>query len=161
MSQRKSVRERFNEAWTPEPFSGCWLWTKSTSHGYGQAYLGGRSIGAHRASWELNRGPIPDGMYVCHKCDIRACVNPDHLFIGTQSENVLDCVAKGRWVVPKGEAHFSAKLSESDVRLIRLSPERDCDIAKRFGVKTNTINQIRNRVRWKHVPNENALEVTQ
>lgn len=80
--------------------SGCWLWTGATSPGgYGKFYLAGRAVGAHRAAWMLMRGEIPPGMQVCHHCDVPGCVNPNHLFIGTQKDNMRDMDAKGRRVV--------------------------------------------------------------
>lgn len=77
---------------------GCWLWTGATHrNGYGSFKLrGGRQVRAHRFSWELARGPVPDGLSVLHRCDNRRCVRPEHLFVGTQRENLSDMVAKGR-----------------------------------------------------------------
>jgi len=81
---------------------GCWLFLNLSSSGYGQSYFFGRvQTPAHRVAWTLTRGPIPDGLFVCHSCDVRACVNPDHLFIGTARDNTNDSVRKGRWV-PRG-----------------------------------------------------------
>ena len=80
----------------PVPFSGCWLWTGPSSDGYGDFRIGGKRILAHRLSYELHIGPIPDGMFVCHKCDVRCCINPAHLFAGTSGDNALDMYAKGR-----------------------------------------------------------------
>lgn len=82
----------------PEPNSGCWLWTKGVnSKGYGIAHVRGKAMRAHRLSWEeANRQKAPANLMVCHKCDVRSCVNPDHLFIGTGSDNMRDCVRKGR-----------------------------------------------------------------
>lgn len=93
--------ERLMRYVSPEPMSGCWLWTgglhgNGKSSGYGSFGLGGKPVKAHRASFMLLKGPIPKGMSVCHKCDVRSCVNPDHLFLGTQRDNVLDMHKKGR-----------------------------------------------------------------
>ncbi len=87
----------FTEKISPEPTSGCWLWTAGESHGYGVIGDGhGGAEFAHRASWRIFRGDIPSGMNVCHHCDVPFCVNPDHLFIGTQKDNVRDMANKGR-----------------------------------------------------------------
>lgn len=96
------LRERFEERYTPEPNSGCWLWTGAmTTEGYGQIRADGKqrkTLVAHRVSHELYNGPIPSGLFVLHKCDTPACVNPAHLSTGTQKENIHDCISKGRFV---------------------------------------------------------------
>lgn len=91
--------ERFEKGYVPEPNSGCLIWIGTiTSTGYGRISngRGGKIIFAHRASWKLHRGEIPKGTLVCHKCDVPLCVNPDHLFIGSQRDNMTDCVMKKR-----------------------------------------------------------------
>lgn len=90
--------EEFSERWTPEPFSGCWLWTRSANNrGYGEVYPKGKGKTlAHRYSWLIYRGEIPANMCVLHRCDTPACVNPAHLFLGSKTDNIRDAVAKGR-----------------------------------------------------------------
>ena len=79
-----------------EKTDGCWNWKANKANGYGHFSLYGKKIKAHRYSWIMKYGEIPAGMLICHHCDNKACVNPDHLFIGTQSDNLKDCVRKGR-----------------------------------------------------------------
>lgn len=88
----------FHELYTKEPMSGCWLWTGSFfANGYGRfKEIGVTGQKAHRRSYEIHKGKIPEGMYVCHSCDNPPCVNPDHLWLGTNSDNMKDMVRKGR-----------------------------------------------------------------
>ena len=89
--------KRFHLGYIPIPETGCWLWERATTHnGYGQISIGGKIMIAHRYSWELHGGHIPDGLCVLHKCDVRCCVNPDHLWLGTQKDNSQDALKKGR-----------------------------------------------------------------
>ncbi len=128
----------------PEPNSGCWLWINYVdAGGYGQATVGGSQITASRLAYEIAYGPFPDGLHVLHKCDVRSCVNPKHLFLGTNADNCLDACLKGR---------RAYKLSEADIHAIRLSKEPMRKIAPRYGVNWTTIQKIRNRETWKHLP---------
>ena len=128
---------------------GCWNWTAYIgSSGYGFLFTGTKKRPkpklAHRMSYEIHNGPIPDGLNVLHTCDNRPCVNPAHLFLGTQSDNLVDALQKGR--AP------GMKLCEKDVELI-LSLENNTlkQIANWFGISIAQVWNIRNRKQWKHV----------
>lgn len=126
---------------------GCWLWSNApNAYGYGQVKVDGRFLMAHRLSYEHHKGPVPDGLLVLHKCDVRSCVNPDHLFVGTHQDNAIDAVKKGRWVDNRGEKHGMAKLSNSDVAEIKRligQGSTQAAIAKRFGIDQSTVSCIK------------------
>lgn len=138
----------------------CWIWTgKSVNKkGYGSIGLGGKGGKhklAHRLSYEIHKGPIPDGMVVMHKCDNPRCVNPEHLDAGTQSKNIKDAFSRGRKVnLPsglKGESHGASKLSNESVFAIRASNEKYADLAAMYGVSRTAIERIRYRKTWRHI----------
>lgn len=144
----------FNKKWTPEPFSGCWLWTAAqypTGMGYGTFLFQGRTTPAHRASWEIYRGKIPDGICVLHKCDTPLCVNPDHLWLGTKLDNSRDAVSKGRRPSQRGDKNGNCKLSEDQVRMVRSSPIPNTRMAKQLGIDRQTVWRIRTQISWKHL----------
>lgn len=155
-----TVRERFiDKVDKLSSVNGCWLWTGNvTSSGYGKVGLGSTSSGdvlAHRLSWELvNNKPVPKGMYVLHHCDNPLCVNPNHLFVGSQADNIQDMLAKGRCRHPnpaRGERNGNSKLTESqviDIRVLLASGKSALSIGKLYGVCHSTILDIRNRVIW-------------
>ncbi len=139
--------------------SGCIVWQKRCSNrGYGEiSYLGNKSL-THRVMYELINGPVPEGKCVCHTCDNPSCINPKHLFLGTQSDNMKDCVKKGRCYNPKGEEHVSAKLTEEQARKIKSSPLLTSILAKDYGVSVGTIRSIKRGTTWKHLSRpENPL----
>lgn len=117
-----TLLERFNKKYMPEPNSGCWLWTGALS-AYRYGAIGAGKLcklkRANRVSWQLFKGKIPAGLNVLHKCDTPLCVNPDHLFLGTQEDNVHDMENKKRGYHKKGSAHSGAKLIEAEVLAIR------------------------------------------
>lgn len=133
----------------------CWGWSGCKVFGYGVISNGvstGKNTLAHRASWILHNGPIPDGMFVLHKCDNPPCSNPNHLFIGNHQDNASDKVLKGRQLVGN-QCHLS-KFTASDVLSIRSNKlkETQSSIAKRFGVNQSCISEIISRKTWKHIP---------
>ncbi len=132
----------------------CWNWTATKSrNGYGQIKLSGnrQGTGAHRVSWEIAHGPIPQSLWVLHRCDNRACVNPDHLFLGTRKDNTNDMLLKSRQ--SKGASRHNAKLTESHVKIIRYVgrklPQRI--FMEEFGASETCIGNIVRGSTWKHV----------
>ena len=130
----------------------CWEWTGTRRGGrwnYGLAQIRGKEWRAHRLSYVFYIGPIPERMQVCHHCDNPPCINPAHLFLGTNADNVHDCMAKGRDRKGdrRGERSFH-KLSLSDAIQILRSPERVVDLAKIYGVTKTTICDIRRGRTW-------------
>jgi hypothetical protein len=155
MAIPQSAEERF---WsrvdkTSHP-GGCWLWSAGKdSRGYGKLYVAGKVVRTHRFSYELNVGVIMDGLFVCHTCDIRLCVNPAHLFLGTNSENVADMVSKGRQ--SRGEKHPVSRYKEYEIVEMREKHRSGVSIqqlARNYGMNPGTMYRILRGFRWKHVP---------
>lgn len=149
---RVSPLNRFTKKYDVEENTGCWIWNGSRqtySGGYGVVGFGTAKIRAHRLAWELLRGSIPAGLHVLHKCDNPPCVNPDHLFLGSQRDNNDDKLRKGR--TAKGETSGNAKLKADDVAFIRSSDLRNKDLAELFNVDPSAVSVIRNRKRWRHL----------
>lgn len=155
--RRANFAERF---WSlVQKSDGCWLWQgRKERLGYGRFHIIGRTDGrrdgrAHHIAWMLaNDSPVPDGMILLHACDTPSCVRPDHLRLGTHADNVADKVAKGRQA--KGMRHGRSKLSEHDVRAIRLclfigiSKNK---LAKQYGVDHKTLSHLETRKTWRHL----------
>jgi len=135
--------------------SGCWLWTGAVNHdGYGHIRWG-KEQRAHRIAYLLEKGSIPPGMNVCHSCDTPACVNPDHLFLGTQKRNMEDCSRKGRFDDRRGSKNRKAQLVEADIPGIRQrlkTGESLQAIATSLGVSKSAIAHIKQGRTWTHVP---------
>lgn len=147
-----TLKERFYEKVALIPFHSCWEWVGNRKlSGYGRIDFQKKSYLAHRLSWEIHRGEVPRGMFVCHKCDNPSCVNPDHLFIGSHQENMDDMRRKGRCRRISGVAHYKAKLQEKQIVQIRNSDMSSRRLAVIFGVSHHNILSIKNRKTWKHL----------
>ena len=144
----RSVIDRFAEKFRVTP--GCWVWTAALGNsGYGHFWSGTGPIPAHRMSYMLYKGEIGEGLSVLHRCDNRLCVNPDHLFLGTNKENTADMVSKDRQA--KGSRLGAAKLNEAQIASIRADERSQRKIASEYGVSHTTIGQIKNNQLWRHV----------
>jgi len=155
--------DRFMAKVQPEPNTGCWLWDGALMNsGYGAFRFRGGTHTAHRVSWTLHRGEIPEGdgyhgTCVLHRCDVRCCVNPDHLFLGTNEDNVHDMFAKGRQSRghhPRGERHSQSRLTRGEVLQIvrrRRAGETGVSVAKDFAVTPSAVGRIMTGRAWSHV----------
>jgi hypothetical protein len=155
---RGTVAERFERKYTPEPNSGCWIWFGSVDRrGYGQMRIGKRARIATHIALELAGRPLALGQWALHRCDNPACVNPDHLFAGTQKDNMRDCIAKGRHSKPPrfvGSANKASKLTEDQVRLIRADFKAGMSLSqfqRKYGLTQTTGSYLRLGRTWKHV----------
>jgi hypothetical protein len=154
----KPPLERFEKKFQMVTESGCWIWDAALidkKQGYGSFYLGnGQHEKAHRASWMLYKGEIPVGFCVLHRCDVRACVNPNHLFLGTNKDNVDDRVKKGRTRVGFGEKHGNSKLNNEKVLMMRAmyaDGSTSYELAEIFGCGKSMAHLVCSHRNWKHV----------
>lgn len=147
-----TTQDRFEAFVERIPEAGCWIWTGTvTRHGYGQIAVNRRPVSAHRYAYSIAFGSIPNGLCVCHRCDVRACVNPAHLFLGTNMENMRDKMAKGRHVSSVGERNGNAKLTNEQVLAIRSDSRSLREIAADYGVVDTTISHIKTGRNWSKV----------
>lgn len=142
----------------PEPNSGCWLWMlEIRDDGYGSLRFKTQRWLAHRLSWCAHRSSVPAGVFVCHKCDVPACVNPDHLFLGTHQENMDDMIRKDRGAA--GERHGATKLTADQVAAILLDERLLGEIAAEYGVTQTAIYNIKRGARWRRQHQASPLPV--
>lgn len=173
IARLKSAEDRFLDKVSPEPNSGCWLWLGSMySARKGQPlranfWYKGTTMNAARASYMIFIGPIPKGLFVCHRCDLPACVNPDHLFLGTAVENAYDMISKGRAVWDRhpgllqragkrnswsrGANNSNAKLTADQVCAIRKDQRPTRAVAKDYNVDLTTIQRVKSGKTWASV----------
>lgn len=159
MIYNKNTTESFWSRVSTDKADDCWIWPGRPHErsGYGRFNFDGKQRYAHRTSWTLTFGAIPEGLFVLHKCDVRMCVNPSHLFLGTALDNAADMMAKGRYPRERlryhGEDHKNSIVTASQVLEIR----RDAGfvswakLAQRYAVSATTIGRIIKRETWKHL----------
>lgn len=135
----------------------CWYCNAGgPNHKYGTISFKGSALSNHIASYLIHCGEIPKGICVLHTCDYKRCINPDHLWLGTQQDNINDMFSKGRQGICLGENRWNTSLTENDVKSIRKLVDEGyyskTEIGDMFGVSQSTVNNIKNRKRWGHVP---------
>lgn len=153
--------DKFNQSYDIVE-SGCWMWNKGMEGAYGSFYSREqkKTIRASRFSYIINIGEIPEGLFVLHSCDTPACVNPEHLFLGTQSDNMQDMVSKGRWVIHSGtfscgSSHRNSIVTEPQViemrELYSTGLVNQADLAAYYHLKIQTVSDIIRRASWRHI----------
>lgn len=159
MEYGDKFRERFrSRIQTVDDATSCWLWQRGLDrHGYGAISLNGKMLKAHRVSWELENGDIPDEMCVCHHCDVPACVRPSHLFLGTHADNSADMVTKNRvnrqprkFGVENGGSKITPE-SVLQIRAMVASGMKTRDVGALFGICSSQVSNITRRIHWRNV----------
>ena len=130
------------------PETGCWEWQGALTVGYGRIKVAGAVLLTHRLAYEVFVWPIHGDLHVCHRCDNRRCINPQHLFLGTPKDNMQDCIAKGRFVVngfPRGEKHYAARLTDQEIAEIRSVPKGKGtnELAAKYKISARYVRQLR------------------
>lgn len=154
-TRKATIEEQFEARWEPVPEAGCWIWTGAyNNYGYGVLWWNYRPILAHRYSWQIHKGPIPENRILCHTCNTRCCINPDHLYAGTPKTNYDDSVRAGTatgYPKQQGEQVGGSKLKEVDIRIIRRSSDTNENLARRFGISPSHMSRVRRGLYWNHI----------
>ena len=156
-----TLKQRLWENISIDRDTGCWIWTgHKDEKGYGHIGIGKKSVRVHRVVYERYIGPIPEGLILRHKCDIRNCVRPDHLILGTQKQNVQDMIDRGRHVPGRGEKHWNSILNNDSVTAIKVLWETGNYslgfLGRAFRVNYQTIGRIINHGGWNNVSDRTA-----
>lgn len=152
LTKKMSLCDRFNSSYEIDADSGCWNWVRSLrGRGYGAIRVNGKTQIASRVSYQLHIGTIPIGYVVCHRCNNTKCVNPDHLYAGTYSENTRQAVSEGRQFRASGETNGSAKLTSEIVYKIRQDMRSQRTIAAVYGISQLHVSRIKRRLVWSHL----------
>lgn len=164
MSMVELPTEKIAEFWARTERSGeCLLWTgKRSGKGYGRVYINGRFAAAHRVAYEIANGAIPDGMLIRHTCDTPPCVEPTHLLVGTQLDNMRDKMERGRHRVQFGESHYRTSLTDeqvTEIRRMRADGFSFKSISDKIGASPTGVAAIANGRRWKHIEAKAAVPI--
>lgn len=134
------------------PNGDCWIWTGlSNRRGYGKMSIDNKTVQTHIFSYRIHKGEVPKGAFVCHSCDIPACQNPNHLWLGDAKANNDDKIRKGRANCQTGQSHHNSKLTDADVLKIREDNRMQKIIAKEYGVAKSQISLIKSGKIWTHL----------
>lgn len=150
----QSLQARLNARSKHDPITGCILWTGvKNNKGYGRLTYQSKQLSAHRAAFEIAHGQISDGLFVLHSCDNPLCINPEHLSLGDQSENMRQASERGRCKggIMQGEHHHKAKLTKKDILSIRQDLKSCTELSKKYNVSIATISSIKTGKTWRHV----------
>lgn len=148
--EKPSILERFEDRYIPEPNSGCWLWFSNVnpSTGYGRFYIDEeQKVLAHQFSFAHYKGRLPHGLIIRHTCDIKCCVNPEHLIPGTHKQNTQDAIERGQHSMGIRSPH--AKLSEAEVLIVFSAQESISEIARRFSISRMQVQRIKEKKTWR------------
>jgi len=149
---RNKILNRFLSKINQQTSTGCWEWIAGKhKFGYGMFWVNGKTIPAHRVAYKLFIGDIPESLSVLHKCDNPTCVNPEHLFLGTQMDNMKDMNSKGRRKSICGEQLPQTKINSDIVLDIRKKAQSQRNYATQYNISQSTVGEIQRNLIWKHV----------